>query len=632
MEDMSILPLPSTHFLPDPDPSAGPIVHKLEFEAFGLPEYKNRVGIVIDNLFDEDDCKKLLDAAESSQLWAAAAVNGPPGTTAQRVNLSYRNSSRIIHDNPGLAEWMLGKLRPHLAGLETAPASKWNSFNSDTLRKKATTVRLLRINERLRYLKYGPDQFFRRHCDGPYYTPDCSEVSYYTIQLYLCGNPNSLEGGATRFWPMTKKTKTGEPRDEFVDVDPRLGRVLIFEQDGMLHIAPTHSRRFTCVNHWIDYCMGICPVMINIQDAKDVAPGQLKSCLTRCLNAKRVLGDIKRGSITAAGHRSSASSTMYMRLAFLLAAAASVHAHTIFQKLWVNGVDQGYLRGIRHPTYDGPITDVTSNDIICNGGPNPLVTPYPSEIINIPAGATVGAEWHHVLQPNGYNPSDSSDPIDPSHKGPVMVYLANVDSALQTSVTGLEWFKIYEDGLSGGVWGVDRLIQNKGIVNFRIPECIQPGNYFLRAELIALHPASSYPGAQFYMECAQINITGGGSANPPTVSFPGAYKGSDPGITINIYNPPPRTYTIPGPRPFTCDGAPSSSVPPPPSTTVRPSSSSSSIRSSSFSSSTTSSAVPSSSAVAPHYGQCGGQGWTGPIVCESSWKCTVSNQWYSQCL
>lgn len=30
------------------------------------------------------------------------------------------------------------------------------------------------------------------------------------------------------------------------------------------------------------------------------------------------------------------------------------------------------------------------------------------------------------------------------------------------------------------------------------------------------------------MDCAQINITGGGSGAPATVSFPGAYAGSDP--------------------------------------------------------------------------------------------------------
>ena len=53
-----------------------------------------------------------------------------------------------------------------------------------------------------------------------------------------------------------------------------------------------------------------------------------------------------------------------------------------------------------------------------------LATPFPTGIINIPAGATVGTEWHHGLQPNGYNPSDLADPIEDSHKGPIMVYLA----------------------------------------------------------------------------------------------------------------------------------------------------------------------------------------------------------------
>ncbi|KAG9050980.1 hypothetical protein FS837_000644 [Tulasnella sp. UAMH 9824] len=208
---------------------------------------------------------------------------------------------------------------------------------------------------------------------------------------------------------------------------------------------------------------------------------------------------------------------------------------------------------IRYPTYDGPITDVTSNDVICNGGPNPLVKPFSKTVINVPAGATVQAEWHHVLQPNGYDPSDKADPIDPSHIGPTIAYLAKVPDATQESVTGLRWFKIQEDGFDGTTWGVQRMIAAKGLHTIKIPPCIPPGNHFLRAEVIALHAASSYPGAQLYMECAQINITGGGSANPSTVSFPGAYKGTDPGIKYNLYNGS-KTYTIPGPPVFTCSG------------------------------------------------------------------------------
>ncbi|KAG8928754.1 hypothetical protein FRC03_005559 [Tulasnella sp. 419] len=323
---------------------------------------------------------------------------------------------------------------------------------------------------------------------------------------------------------------------------------------------------------------------------------------------------------------------MKSSIAIIVASVASANAHTIMQKLWVNGVDQGYLKGIRYPTYDGPITDVTSQSVICNGPPNPLTTPYPTDIINIPAGATVTTEWHHVLQPNGYNPNDSEDPIAKGHNGPIMHYLAKVDSALTSNVSGLKWFKIHEEGLySDGTWAVEKLIAQKGKISFQIPSCIPPGNYFLRAELIALHAASSYPGAQLYMECAQINITGGGTANPPTVSFPGAYSGNDPGIKINLYNPVPRSYTIPGPRPFTCGGTqPTVTQPLPSSTssTTRPITDPTTSRSSTR---TTTTSGPVVSTV-PQWGQCGGANWTGPTVCVSPFTCKKLNDFYSQCV
>ncbi|EMD39566.1 glycoside hydrolase family 61 protein [Gelatoporia subvermispora B] len=235
----------------------------------------------------------------------------------------------------------------------------------------------------------------------------------------------------------------------------------------------------------------------------------------------------------------------FTSLALLSALVSSASAHTIFQEMYVNGVDEGHEVAIRVPTYDGPITDVTSNDLICNGGINPYQQPVSQAIIQVPAGAQVTAEWHHTLA--GADPSDPADPIDPSHKGPILAYLAKVDNATQTDVTGLNWFKIYEDGLTVSTqqWAVDRLIANKGLVSFDIPSCIEAGQYLMRVEIIALHAASTYPGAQFYMECAQLEITGGGSTQPATVPFPGTYESTDPGITIDIYQTL-SSYVIPG--------------------------------------------------------------------------------------
>ncbi|KAF5360691.1 hypothetical protein D9756_004869 [Leucocoprinus leucothites] len=295
--------------------------------------------------------------------------------------------------------------------------------------------------------------------------------------------------------------------------------------------------------------------------------------------------------------------------------AGTVSAHTILQELYVNGVSQGHMQGIRVPDYDGPITDVNSKDIICNGGINPYHQPVSQKVITVPAGAQVTAEWHHTL--NGVDSSDAADPIDASHHGPVLAYLAKVPNALQTDVTGLKWFKIYHDGYTSGTWGVDRLIKNKGKVSFSIPSCIAAGQYLLRVELIALHSAGSYPGAQFYMECAQLQITGGGSTSPATVSFPGAYHGSDPGITINIYTSL-SGYTIPGPSVFSCNGSggggggSTTAAPPASTTTTTPSS--------------PSTTAPSSGTVA-QYGQCGGIGWNGgtalqPMLVAHLWQST----------
>jgi len=311
-----------------------------------------------------------------------------------------------------------------------------------------------------------------------------------------------------------------------------------------------------------------------------------------------------------------------MRSAFALAPfIACAAAHTIFQELIVNGASQGRLKGIRHPSYNGPITDVTSADVACNGGPNPLVTPYPSEVITIPAGATVTTQWHYTLTSNTGD-GGGAEPIDPSHKGPIMTYLAPVANATQSQMSGLSWFKIYEDGYNAATntWAVDKMIANGGKVTFTIPSCIKPGYYFLRHELIALHGAGSYPGAQLYMECAQIQITGGGTASPATVTFPGAYQGSDPGITVSIYYPPLTNYVIPGPRPFTCGG-----------TSTNGTSSVSTATTTSRSTSTASTSTSSGCTVAK-YGQCGGTGYTGCTTCASGSTCTKSNDFYSQCL
>ncbi|KAK4191325.1 family 61 putative glycoside hydrolase [Podospora australis] len=235
-------------------------------------------------------------------------------------------------------------------------------------------------------------------------------------------------------------------------------------------------------------------------------------------------------------------------------AAALAECHSIFQKLSVNGAEQGQLVGLRAPSQPNPVTNVNDQQLACG-----ISGTRSNQVINVKAGDKIGAWWGHVIGGQQW-PNDPDHPIASSHKGPISTYMARVDNAATVSPTGLKWFKIHEDGLNTqtGKWGVDNMIAAKGWSYATIPQCLAPGQYLFRQELLALHSAYSNMGAQFYQSCAQLNVSGGGSYVPTeTVSIPGAYKQNDPGILIQIWvasvpDNGRKAYPIPGPRPMTC--------------------------------------------------------------------------------
>ncbi|KAG9016246.1 hypothetical protein FRB90_003638 [Tulasnella sp. 427] len=238
--------LPEPPVAPSPDQPAPVVVHQVDWKAVGLPENSGRVAFIIDNALTPEDCQKLLKAAEDSSAWVPAAVHSGPGDTTGTIVDDYRKSSRIILDDFALADFILNKLQPHLPEEAVdAPTSKYWQFADDDSdwedakpvdkRKKQDRVQLTRLNERLRYLKYVKGDFFDSHCDGTYWTPDRSEISCLTLQLYLNGLKEDLVGGATQF------LSYGDSKI-LIDVDPRPGRALIFEQGNLLHCGEKVSK------------------------------------------------------------------------------------------------------------------------------------------------------------------------------------------------------------------------------------------------------------------------------------------------------------------------------------------------------------------------------------------------------
>ncbi|PGH20750.1 hypothetical protein AJ80_03510 [Polytolypa hystricis UAMH7299] len=224
---------------------------------------------------------------------------------------------------------------------------------------------------------------------------------------------------------------------------------------------------------------------------------------------------------------------MKLSVALALLASAAANAHYTFPSLIVNGqtsAEWQYVRQTENYQHNGPVENVNSQAIRCYeraGRPQ-------AEIATVAAGSTVG----FVAKPSIYHP------------GPVQFYMAKVpsgQSAASWDGSGSVWFKIFGEGPGFGdalTWPSD----GKNTVSTQLPSSLPAGEYLLRVEHIGLHSASGVNGAQFYISCAQINVTGGGNGNPgPLVSLPGAYSPSDPGIQINIYWPIPTSYQLPGP-------------------------------------------------------------------------------------
>lgn len=229
-----------------------------------------------------------------------------------------------------------------------------------------------------------------------------------------------------------------------------------------------------------------------------------------------------------------------MKFTYALALLGSVaQAHYTIPRVSANGVSRSDWQSVRRTANfqsNGPVEDVTSQAMTCyelqSGAQG-------ATVLDVTAGGTLT----FGISPNIYHP------------GPVNVYMARAPSGnvLNFDGKGNVWFKVYSDAPSITSNGLTWPSDGQSNISITVPRCIANGEYLVRFEHIGLHSASARNGAQLYISCAQVRVSGGsGTANPSLMSFPGAYSPTDPGLLINIYWPIPTSYTSPGGRPLVC--------------------------------------------------------------------------------
>ncbi|KAJ4421723.1 hypothetical protein N0V82_003567 [Gnomoniopsis sp. IMI 355080] len=255
--------LPPSFLPPTPSDDIKPMtLTSIDFATTALPENTGRIALVLDNVLSSSECQTLLSLAESSVdmdrlntfwktprdpiPWRPAMVNAGQGYEV--LEPEYRNSDRIVWDSEELvtrlwARCMQGEvgetLRRMLGELngDDDPAEVLDERRKKGWRWERPPRWVMKgLNPRMRFLRYGPGQFFRPHCDGNYSEKidDTVSKTFFTIHLYLndseavAGQEAQLVGGATSF-------VANDGSDRKVDVDPKAGRILIFQQRGLWH-------------------------------------------------------------------------------------------------------------------------------------------------------------------------------------------------------------------------------------------------------------------------------------------------------------------------------------------------------------------------------------------------------------
>ena len=139
----------------------GPDVRKkrIDFKQTPLPEYSEFYAVILDDVLTMQECKILISSAQAQTggKWEQAMVN--IGNNQQELRTESRNCGRIIWDERTIVERLWNRVKRHVPEVEVLKDVPLITGIGPVKRKEIWQVS--RLNERMRFLKYGPGQYFR---------------------------------------------------------------------------------------------------------------------------------------------------------------------------------------------------------------------------------------------------------------------------------------------------------------------------------------------------------------------------------------------------------------------------------------------------------------------------------------
>ncbi|KFY60703.1 hypothetical protein V497_03435 [Pseudogymnoascus sp. VKM F-4516 (FW-969)] len=232
-----------------------------------------------------------------------------------------------------------------------------------------------------------------------------------------------------------------------------------------------------------------------------------------------------------------------------LAATASAHGFHVHYHVLGTETYTGYLPTatpdftadapsiVRRVGSDGPVELLAGDEMACNFNAVPILDGDVSRVGAVTAGTNITFDW------------DADFP----HSGPILTYMAKCepDCGHFTGNEGDVWFKI-DEAAYGTSWATQTLFDQDNKWYSKVPECLAPGEYLVRHEIIALSGCAQENKCQFYPSCAQVKVEGDGTAVPSDglIAFPGGYTFAD--VKWDSNTQAPKDYVLPGPPVFQC--------------------------------------------------------------------------------
>jgi hypothetical protein len=164
-----------------------------------------------------DECKRFIEFGESLGYKPALVNLGLSlnGDQVYELAPDVRNNTETIVFDKTFGENFWSRLKPFV------PAT-WRG------------LKVVGLNERLRYIRYDAGERFMPHEDGSCFCAETGERSFITVHIYL---NDDFEGGNTTFLDSTKYPDLSAS----VGVVPKQGTALIFEH-GLLHMGSTVTK------------------------------------------------------------------------------------------------------------------------------------------------------------------------------------------------------------------------------------------------------------------------------------------------------------------------------------------------------------------------------------------------------